>query len=99
VQRDSSECCETEDTGGANDSSGPKARPCAESQDCSNPPKREVRTAGVGADTPAGIIELEIAMSIFRALWIALVAHYAGARAVNGGSGHYNEQCHPGTYG
>ncbi len=38
-------------------------------------------------------------MSLLHAIWIALTAHYAGARAVNGGSGHYNEQSYPGTYG
>jgi hypothetical protein len=38
-------------------------------------------------------------MSWIRAVWFAWTAHYAGAREVNGGSGHYNEQCHPGTYG
>ena len=37
-------------------------------------------------------------MKIVRNLLIALFGHHAGARHVKGGSGHYNEQCHPGTY-
>lgn len=37
-------------------------------------------------------------MTLIRAVRIALFGSYAGARAVNGGSGHYNEQCHPGTF-
>ena len=38
-------------------------------------------------------------MRIFRALFVLLFRSYAGAGAVRGGSGHYNEQCHPQTYG
>ncbi len=38
-------------------------------------------------------------MRIFKALFLAFFGQYAGARAVRGGSGHYNEQCHPQTYG
>jgi hypothetical protein len=38
-------------------------------------------------------------MRFVRALFIAVFRHYAGAKAVKGGSGHYNEQCHPQTYG
>lgn len=37
-------------------------------------------------------------MKILRALFQALFGHHAAAGAVRGGSGHYNEQCHPGTY-
>jgi hypothetical protein len=33
-----------------------------------------------------------------RALFVAFFKHFAGARWVKGGSGHYNEQCHPQTY-
>jgi len=38
-------------------------------------------------------------MARLRALWIALFKPFSGATAVKGGSGHYNEQCHPQTYG
>jgi len=38
-------------------------------------------------------------MTVLRALFVALFRHYATVRAIKGGSGHYNEQCHPGTYG
>ena len=38
-------------------------------------------------------------MSFFRACWIAIFRSFADARSVKGGSGHYNEQCHPQTYG
>lgn len=38
-------------------------------------------------------------MAFFRALIVALFRPYAHASAVRGGSGHYNEQCHPQTYG
>jgi hypothetical protein len=37
-------------------------------------------------------------MSILRALFVAFLKPFATARAVKGGSGHYNEQCHPQTY-
>lgn len=37
-------------------------------------------------------------MAMLRALYIALFKPFAGPKAVNGGSGHYNEQCHPQTY-
>jgi hypothetical protein len=37
-------------------------------------------------------------MNFLRALFFALFRHYATAGAVRGGSGHYNEQCHPQTY-
>jgi len=37
-------------------------------------------------------------MRRIRALLQALFGHYATARSVRGGSGHYNEQCHPQTY-
>lgn len=38
-------------------------------------------------------------MTRLRSLYIAFFRPFAGARAVRGGSGHYNEQCHPQTYG
>jgi hypothetical protein len=38
-------------------------------------------------------------MSMFRALFIAFFKHFARAKSIKGGSGHYNEQCHPSTYG
>jgi hypothetical protein len=38
-------------------------------------------------------------MKILKALFVAFFKHYAGPNAVKGGSGHYNEQCHPQTYG
>lgn len=38
-------------------------------------------------------------MSRLRALFIAVFRPFASARFVRGGSGHYNEQCHPQTYG
>jgi hypothetical protein len=38
-------------------------------------------------------------MAYIRALFLALFHPYASPRAVRGGSGHYNEQCHPQTYG
>jgi hypothetical protein len=41
----------------------------------------------------------EVNMSWFRACWIAIFKSFTGARSVKGGSGHYNEQCHPQTYG
>lgn len=37
-------------------------------------------------------------MKILHNLLITFFCHYAAARHVKGGSGHYNEQCHPGTY-
>jgi hypothetical protein len=37
-------------------------------------------------------------MRLLRALLIGLFRHYADARAIKGGNGHYNEQCHPQTY-
>jgi hypothetical protein len=38
-------------------------------------------------------------MTILRALFILFFRQYAAASSVQGGSGHYNEQCHPQTYG
>jgi hypothetical protein len=38
-------------------------------------------------------------MSYLRAILTLLFRHYASPRAIKGGSGHYNEQCHPNTYG
>jgi hypothetical protein len=38
-------------------------------------------------------------MTFLRAIFTALFRPYGGQRLVRGGSGHYNEQCHPGTYG
>ena len=38
-------------------------------------------------------------MRLLRNLFIALFRPYAGAKSIKGGSGHYNEQCHPQTYG
>jgi hypothetical protein len=46
----------------------------------------------------AGNTQEEI-MAKLRALFVALFRPYARASAVRGGSGHYNEQCHPQTYG
>lgn len=37
-------------------------------------------------------------MTFLRHLFFALFGHYATSSKVRGGSGHYNEQCHPGTY-
>lgn len=37
-------------------------------------------------------------MRLLRALRIVLFRPFATARVIRGGSGHYNEQCHPGTY-
>jgi hypothetical protein len=37
-------------------------------------------------------------MALLRRLAIALFGHYASSARVRGGSGHFNEQCHPGTY-
>jgi hypothetical protein len=37
-------------------------------------------------------------MKTLRALMVVLFKHYATSRTVQGGSGHYNEQCHPQTY-
>ena len=33
-----------------------------------------------------------------RALIVVVCRPYATVRAIRGGSGHYNEQCHPQTY-
>lgn len=55
--------------------------------------------SGAPLHTALAISHQEGVMSLLRAIWIALTAHYAGARAVNGGSGHYNEQSYPGTFG
>jgi hypothetical protein len=44
-------------------------------------------------------LERRCIMAIFRALRAVLFRHFATARAIQGGSGHYNEQCHPMTYG
>jgi hypothetical protein len=38
-------------------------------------------------------------MNVLRALFVSLFRHYATASSVQGGGGHYNEQCHPQTYG
>lgn len=38
-------------------------------------------------------------MRIIKAIFVALFRHHAGPRSIRGGSGHYNEQCHPQTYG
>ena len=45
-----------------------------------------------------GIHAKESPMKFLRNLYVTLFGHYAAARQVKGGSGHYNEQCHPGTY-
>jgi len=37
-------------------------------------------------------------MSFIRALFLTFFGHFAGSKAVRGGNGHYNEQCHPQTY-
>lgn len=37
-------------------------------------------------------------MKTIRAWFTAMFRAFAGPRAVKGGSGHYNEQCHPSTY-
>jgi hypothetical protein len=36
--------------------------------------------------------------SFLHNLFLVLFRHYSTAKAVKGGSGHYNEQCHPQTY-
>jgi hypothetical protein len=38
-------------------------------------------------------------MATLRALFVALFRAYARPTDVRGGSGHYNAQCHPQTYG
>jgi len=38
-------------------------------------------------------------MHLMRNLITLLLGHYATSSKVRGGGGHYNEQCHPGTYG
>ena len=38
-------------------------------------------------------------MSFLRALFVALFRSFATASSVQGGGGHYNEQCHPQYYG
>ena len=38
-------------------------------------------------------------MTYLRAWCVALFRSYSRATDVRGGSGHYNEQCHPQTYG
>jgi|GEM_PF-2389009 hypothetical protein len=38
-------------------------------------------------------------MSLLRALFVSLFKHHAASKRIQGGSGHYNEQCHPQTYG
>ena len=38
-------------------------------------------------------------MALLKSLFVALFGHHATARSINGGGGHYNEQCHPMTYG
>lgn len=37
-------------------------------------------------------------MTFLRAIYVLLFGAYATPRAVRGGSGHFNEQCHPQTY-
>lgn len=50
--------------------------------------------------TGPGSLNREVeTMKLLRSLYFAFFGHYADARSINGGSGHYNEQCHPGTYG
>ena len=49
--------------------------------------------------TPANVSSTEDPMSLLRALFVAFFKPFATATAVKGGSGHYNEQCHPQTYG
>jgi len=41
----------------------------------------------------------ELLMRILKSIYIALFRAHASAKNVKGGSGHFNEQCHPGTYG
>ncbi len=36
--------------------------------------------------------------SVYQALYTLFFQKYANASYVRGGSGHYNEQCHPQTY-
>jgi hypothetical protein len=38
-------------------------------------------------------------MAFLRTLFVALFRPYARQKLVRGGSGHFNEQCHPQTYG
>lgn len=38
-------------------------------------------------------------MALLKKVVVALFGHYASSARIRGGSGHYNEQCHPGTYG
>ncbi len=38
-------------------------------------------------------------MRYIRAIYLAFFDYYASTKNVRGGSGHYNEQCHPSTYG
>lgn len=38
-------------------------------------------------------------MSRFRALFVVFFRAFATSRSIRGGSGHFNEQCHPQTYG
>jgi hypothetical protein len=38
-------------------------------------------------------------MRFLKAFLLILARPYARARDVRGGSGHFNEQCHPQTYG
>jgi len=37
-------------------------------------------------------------MSFLKAMFFALFRHQGSAEAVQGGGGHYNEQCHPQQY-
>lgn len=37
-------------------------------------------------------------MTVMRAVFVSLFRHYATARAVQGGHGHYQEQSHPGQF-
>jgi hypothetical protein len=69
------------------------------------PPGRSLDEAGPDSDTrsrpaadKAGKTQ-EGDMAKLRALFVALFRPYARAAAIRGGSGHYNEQCHPQTYG
>jgi len=37
-------------------------------------------------------------MRFLRTLFLVVFGHYGRAGSVRGGSGHFNEQCHPQTY-
>jgi hypothetical protein len=53
------------------------------------------KAAWKGGDSVA---DWRVSMRLLKAIYVALFAHHATAAAVRGGSGHYNEQCHPQTY-